>query len=138
MKLTLLSESRRLAPAVITMKRGTVIKADHARLVRTSPNTSMLVVGFGPGKFSYITTKSGNSLSTPLVRMMRDFYYPDRYEPTPWQDETGWHEPGIRPGLGSGGNGPDGYSVHRNCVATRKFRHIITIIPDNIRSIQWG
>ena len=127
----ILLENSRLTPAIITMKRGTVIRADHARIVTYPSGNKVLVVGIGPGTHTYHSSSVGTR-GAPLVRKLRDFYAPDRYEPAEWQDSTGWDNGE------DWGDGDVTYDAHRECYTTKKFATILTIRPHNIASIEWG
>lgn len=116
-----------MVPAIITMKRGTVIHADHARFVTYPSGVKMLVAGIKPALVESVTTNSDGGANTPLVRRLRDFYTPQRYEYASWQDETGWDVPDE-----------DGwYSAHRDCIYGKKFKKVLTIREHNIESIEW-
>lgn len=122
------------------MKRGTVIKADHARWVRYPSCGTLLVVGIGP-PISWVRN-AGPARRDSLVHRLRDFFAPGEYVPAPWQDDLGWHEPPVDPanhwsGEASGGFGQDGYSAHKYYRVHCKFRKILTIKPENIKSIDW-
>jgi len=120
----------RLRPAIITMNRGTVIRANHARFAKYPSGNKIFVAGINPGRFSRITQSASHIVSqkTPFVLWMRDFYEPYEYVPSPEknQDENGWAEPN------------DGYyTTHRQCMYVKKFKKILTMNPNNIKSIQW-
>jgi len=151
MKLYHIAEARLRThrPAIITMKRGTVIKADHARMVQYPTGRSYLVVGVKPGLYETEMASASLSKNGSFVRRLRDFYAPGEYIPAPYQDETGWDEPlggetpegwhaveayNSRP---CGGRGPGGYSAHRYYIKKMKFEKIMTINPENILGIKW-
>jgi hypothetical protein len=139
--LTVISESR-LRAAVITMKRGTVIKADHARIIK-HPVTHSLILVFGQQPGDYETWHGNRAqIMKSLTSTMRDFtgtgYYiptetprygaakPGQNRPAP-QDETGWCEPDE-----------DGqYDAHRDFMRQKKFKVIMTANMENVASINW-
>lgn len=130
----ILHENSRHTPAIITMKRGTVIHGDHVRIATYPGGKKYVIVGIKPGVY----TRKGGALGyhgrgVPLVRKMRDFYAPERYVPSYGQDETGWDLESEEYE-----DGTFYYDAHRDCIHTRKFRNILTINPDNIASIDWG
>jgi|3_EtaG_2_1085321.scaffolds.fasta_scaffold02338_10 coenzyme F420-reducing hydrogenase delta subunit len=123
--LTVISESRRLRPAVITMKRGTVIPVHHFRKIRGGRGGAVIVAGIDPGE--YIQYHDGSHGDGRRVGKMRDFYAPGHWIPSSWQDETGWCEPHAADG---------GYDARRRFAQVKKFRKILTMNEENIRSIK--
>lgn len=116
------------------MKRGTVIHGDHVRIVKYPSGKKYVIVGITPDIVTYEGRALGHAgRNIPLVRKFRDFYGPERYVPTSWQDETGWDLDSEEYEDGS-----VYYDAHRDCIHTKKFHHILTINPDNIDSINWG
>ena len=142
-QLATILEARGLRPAVITMKRGTVIEADHVRMVKTKTGRTILVVGIGPGRYEKV-----HRYNNPggIVNKLRDFYGPHRYAPTPQQDQaTGadlegtcencqrhylecMKDPCEHPSYY--------YDLHRILITYPLFKRIITIRPENIESIR--
>ena len=126
-----LVESRRLRPAKILMARGTVIHADHARIVRhPETGTRILVMGIVGGRRTvaeYVHWQNGGNRHS-LTRALPDFTAPGEWVPGGDCDESGWCEPDE-----------DGhYNAHRVYYAERKFKTILTAYMDNISDIQWG
>ena len=113
------------------MKRGTVIRGDHVRIITYPGGKKYVIVGIEPGIITY--KGSGIGHAGPLVRRLRDFYGPQRYVPTVGQDETGWDLESEEDE-----DGTVYYDAHRDCIHTKKFRNILTINPDNIAAIDWG
>ena len=124
----------RLRPAVIIMKRGTIIEADHARQVNhPKTGTPMIVLGIQPGLFPRWANRyqNINPQKASLIGKMRDFATVGRYVPaTAWiyrQDETGWSEPDE--------NGE--FNAHRDYQWNNKFRHIMTAFMENVQEVRW-
>lgn len=141
MKLTeILVEGRRLNPAIITMKRGTIIEVDHARWIRYPSGSTYLVAGIGPPTEHHIDARPAAS-GGGFVRHLRDFWARGEYIPAVWQDETGWHQPGDeneRAAPHMNASGPiSEYSAHRAWKQHCRFTRILTMNPDNIESIDW-
>jgi hypothetical protein len=135
-------ENRYVRPAAITTRRGTVIRADHARVVSLPSGAKMLVAGLRPGRYQQIHTGHNGS----FVKRMRDFYGVPRYIPTQNQASSGddldgecrechrhyqecMDEPCSYPCYD--------YDLHRNYITTRLFEKIITMYIDNVRDIKW-
>jgi hypothetical protein len=143
-RLSTILETRGLKRAVITMKRGTVIEADHVRMVKTKTGKTIVVVGIGPGRFEKIH-RYNNNLGG-VVNRLRDFYGPHRYIPTPQQDKaTGEDLGGVCENCGRGYiecmndpcERPDrSYDLHRILITYPLFKRIITIRPENVESIR--
>jgi hypothetical protein len=141
-RLSTILEARDLKRAVITMKRGTVIEADHIRMVKTKTGRTIVVVGIGPGRYEKVHR---NNSPGGIVNKLRDFYGPHRYVPTPNQDQsTGEDLGGVCEGCGRGYiecmnnpcERPDYYyDLHRILITYPLFKRIITIKPENIESI---
>jgi len=135
---------RSLCPAIIITARGVEIKADHARWFKAK-NHIFLAAGLDPTVIEQVARNSGG-----VLRQARDFFAAPRYLPTSRQDQgTGWadlkcskckfpkymhdldglpcdgYEPGTR------------YDAHRLCLKRQRFRKIITIRKENVRSVQW-
>jgi hypothetical protein len=129
-----LTEARNLQPAIITMKRGTVIKADHHRVLKSK---GLVVVGIGPGNFEAYDSKPSRP-NKKLCTRLRDFYGPQQYvPPRTWVvrgfvDETGW----MQPNQFFSRDGVLGYSARKDSIIPRKFRDILTINIENILSIE--
>jgi hypothetical protein len=142
-KLSTILEARLLRPAIITMKRGTVIEADHVRMIKTPAGKTILVVGIGPGRFD-VECPSNNP--THVVGKLRDFYAPSYYVPSKGQDpDTGidlegtcescqrhytecMRDPCADPKYY--------YDLHRILVKIQLFKKILTMRPNNIASIR--
>jgi hypothetical protein len=124
--LTLISESR-LRPAVITMKRGTVIPVHHFRKIRGRRGGAVIVAGIDPGEHvqHYLGSVTSGGLT---VGKMRDFYGPLYWAPSWWQDATGWDDRSR--------HGGEEYDAKRIPTQIRKFRKILTMNEENIRSIK--
>jgi len=149
MKLTeILAEDRRLRPALITMKRGTIIRPNHARFVIYPSGNTILVAGFGKGSGPIVSDSGNFNSNDSVVRKLRDFFGPPTYLNCEWQDPSGWHEPlldddGLEAWyhdyntVGTGGVGPDGYSAHKQYAINPRFDRVITIRKHNIQSIEW-
>jgi len=126
----LITENRRLKPAIIYMKRGTIIPVDHYRIVMHN-DMEFLLAGIGPGRFKVIVS-SGYSHRRHWMHRMRDFWAPGQWIPhvraveQGWQDETGWSEPDEY------GN----YDAMRDFELIRKFRKILTMHPQNVAKIE--
>jgi len=127
----------RMTPAIIYMKRGTVIPVHHYRKILWDTRQSMVIAGINPisarqGRIVYEYAPSG------ILHKMRDFYSPPVWEATPWlvesgvQDEMGWSEPYDIDEDDSGGR----YNAKRVCVMCRKFLKILTISAENIERIE--
>jgi hypothetical protein len=143
-----ISEGRPLHPAVITMKRGTTIKADHARIIKHPiTGTQILVFGQGPGTYLRHWGNSPIRIRFSIIGKMRDFRGPGRYVPSAShirssrQDETGWSEPDpeARPSgrTSSSWGGPDGYDAHRAYEFDDRFSKIMTANMSNVENIRW-
>lgn len=104
----------RYRPAVIRMKRGTVIEADHVREVRKK-NTGevFLVVGFGP--IVGPTTKGRAASSRKLIYNLPDFI---RWW---WKNKVEGREEMFYSGLRY----------------KKRFKKIITINPKNVASLDY-
>lgn len=64
----------RLRPATVTMKRGTVISADHVRIIKhPETGTPIAVIGISP-----VTVR--NTASKRLTKRLRDFYSKKKYD----------------------------------------------------------
>ena len=144
----------RLRPATITMKRGTVIEADHVRQVMIpgkSGDLQIIIAGIQPGKFESIWSRG----HIGICQRFRDFYFKQKTVPMSWllrgkkpvdieandfvreyfkyspsyrQDDYGWYEPR-----------PDGrYDASRAYMVTRKFNKILTMNPKNIDKIEYS
>ena len=134
----------RMTPAIIYMKRGTVIPVHHYRKILWDPKlryprcvNDMVIAGINPlgarqGRREHEFAPSG------ILHKMRDFYSPPVWEATPWlvadgtQDEMGWSEPYDIDEDGSGGR----YNAKRVCVMYKKFSKILTIRVENIERIE--
>jgi hypothetical protein len=120
----ILLESRRHQPALILMKRGTLIPVHHAREVR-SPNSgeTWVIAGIDPGRYERFYT---GHFPNGWYMSLRDFYglrewIPCRYlVKMGFQDETGW---AIDEGDGN-------YDARRDLRIVRKFRKILTMKRD--------
>ena len=75
-----LAEARGLRPAIVTMKRGTIIHADHARMLGGIRH--YLAVGIGPGSFLSGGCQKGEHRKSP-IRLARDFYAPPTWDVDP-------------------------------------------------------
>jgi len=123
-------ESRFVKPAVIIMKRGTVIPAHHVRAITTPRGRRIVVAGLKPGRYEHIYT-AGYNPSRNLTHKLRDFYAPGEWVPDVsmvkqgYQDETGWSEPEA-----------DGwYSAKRDFLLRRKFEKVLTMNAENVLEI---
>lgn len=132
-RLMVLCENRRMRAATIIMNRGTVIEADHVRIINhPETGTPTVVAGIRPGiypRYSIRYQRIGKHKRS-LIGRMRDFTTPGEYVPCIecGQDETGWSDPG-----------PDGrYNAHRGFTWNQKFKHILTIFKANVKDIQWN
>lgn len=124
------------------MKRGTIINADHVRLVTSPTGRKVLVAGIDPGRNEVIC----QCHTAGFVKSLRDFYAPPRYIPdiSQGQNEDGVDLTGIcvncdrhylecmdkpceEPGYA--------YDLHRQYVVTRLFRKILTMDPKNVASV---
>jgi len=132
-----ISEGRQMVPAVIYMKRGTVIEVDHARMITLPRGGKMIVAGIGPGRYQLRTMHQ----SANFVNTMRDFYAPPYYEPAKWQYEDGTDPNGIctscnRPYYECMADPCEyphyKYDLHRDYIMTRLFKKILTINPKNV------
>lgn len=104
-------------PAIIKMKRGTVIKADRIRAVRL-PGGPLLVAGIGPGEFhKYSSGYSSGSIRKSLLNKLHDF------------GKTKWGAYNV--------TGRSGYHGYGDYDSTRYFEHILTINFNNIESITY-
>ena len=140
----------RLRPAIITMKRGTVIEADHVRQVmipdKSGDQVPIIIAGIQPGKFESILSRGNAGIcqrfrdfylkqkTVPMSWLLRNrkfsFTIPEymKYSPTYRQDDYGWYEPR-----------PDGrYDASRAYMVTRKFNKILTMNPKNIDKIEYS
>ena len=159
MKLHLLAEATgRMRPATITMKRGTIINADHARWLA---NGKYLAVGIEPGLFEEEHHKRDpRQRQKSALKEARDFYAPPRWGN--WdaanQDETGWSHPscwncgagrwsvrlpGHFPPLPADGtpccdNPKLHYNAGKKFITRKKFKKILTIRKENIANIEWS
>ena len=142
-KLSTILEARGLKRAIITMKRGTVIEADHVRMVKTKTGKTIVVVGIGPGRYEKV-----HRYNNPggIVNRLRDFYSPHKYVPTPYQDQaTGADleggcencERNYLECLAAPCEHPSyQYDLHRVLITCPLFKKILTIKPENIESIR--
>ena len=124
----------RMTPAIIYMKRGTVIPVHHYRKIRTPiGGVDLVVAGIEP-----ISRREEHNALSKLIPKLRDFYSLPSWEAIPWlvesgvQDEMGWSEPYDIDEDGSGGR----YNAKRVCVMCRKFLKILTISAENIERIE--
>lgn len=130
--LTPILESRGHKPALILMNRGTLIPVHHARKA-LSPNSGepWIIAGIDPGKYERIY-EGGYPAVGPWFHKLRDFYGPGqwipcrRYVERGWQDETGWFE----------ANEDGSYDATRDYMIIKKFRKILTMKEDNVRTIE--
>ena len=133
-RLSAILETRISKRSIITMKRGTVIEADHIRTVKTKTGKTVVVVGIGPGRYEKVHK---NNNPAGIVKKLRDFYGPPRYVPTSHQDPaTGVDLEGICENcnrhyvecMNQPCESPSYYyDLHRNLVTYPLFRKIITI-----------
>ena len=110
----------RLKPAMITMKRGTIIKADHARYYKLNSGTTILVAGIGPGRHRRI--KYGSS-TTGVIKNLRDFYYKDEWITS--REAAQWNPTHVV--------GKESMA----CIRIQKFNKIFTMNPENIANVEW-
>ena len=118
----------RMTPAIIYMKRGTVIPVHHYRKIRTPiGGVDLVVAGIEP-----ISRREEHNALSKLIPKLRDFYSLPSWEAIPWlvesgvQDEMGWSEP----------DDEGRYDAARVCIIHRKFYTILTIRVENIERIE--
>jgi hypothetical protein len=129
-------ENRGHRPAVITMKRGTVIPVHHFRKIVNRNGRTTIIAGIDPGRWETNDKGGGYSSKYPTHHDMRDFYNPGYWVPMPWQDEDGWDDP-LRPREERvGASWGDGYDAKRAYIQVRKFRKILTMYEENIKNIK--
>ena len=135
-------KSNRLRPATIVMKHGTVIEADHARILKTigkwsGEEMSILLVGIGPGRFKQGPIRSNRTLSqSGIVAKARDFCMKDEWVRTDELYEEMMND--IMHAEESGETLEEhGYCATKLQIRTRKFSKILTINPENVERIDW-
>jgi hypothetical protein len=135
------NESRSLNPANIYMKRGTVIKADHHRIVKVPSfegfSDTRVYVGIGPGLYRYTSASASFIVGAQFVHKLRDFYGKSVYVPNPhWIedgdiDATGWREMTEEEI-----EDKDYWHIKKSVLVTKKFKKILTMNPENIKEIK--
>jgi len=121
----------KLNPAIIYMKRGTVIPAHHIRKIRSPHGTEIIVVGIHPANIALKLRRFA-----PFLIKLRDFYsspheIENNYGYWPDGEEMQPDIVGIRAGYYNK-RGHDGcYRCHQ------KFRVILTININNIERIEY-
>jgi len=125
-----LLESRRMQPAIILMKRGTLIPVHHVREVRNPfTGTMWVIAGIDPGRWQRVY--KGHFPNSWYFKL-RDFYLSREYHPDSYlvqhgyQDETGWSEPDEY----------GHYCADRELRITRRFRKILTMNRENVKTLE--
>jgi hypothetical protein len=138
----------RLRPAIIVTARGVEIKADHARWMKGRNDKVFLAVGIGPASIS--SKPKGQNWNYGILSKARDFFAPPKYEAVNKTDSEGnyirrcatcrlypdAHELG-HPRACDNYTPSRKYNAHKKLIKTRKFRKILTVQKENVRSFKW-
>jgi hypothetical protein len=139
--LSILRESTsRLRPAVVKTARGVTIHADHARWIRGNGGHVFLAIGISPGEYQTRPRYNCRGAKNSPLAHERDFYLPKKWEPARWQDASGWDEPicqNCKKNPCECGNPLPGFNAHRQAVRRCRFKKIITIQRENVKSVTW-
>ena len=138
----------RLRPAIIVTARGVEIQADHARWIKGRNGKIFLAVGIGRATLS--SKPKQQNWNYGILSKARDFFAPPQFQSVGATDSEGNYITrckacGLYPSLHVAGHPracnnytPGGkYNAHKKLIKTRRFRKILTIHKENVRSLKW-